>query len=257
MAACTVIIPVHNQLGYTRRCLESLLQHTDVPFRLVVIDNGSTDGTGAFLAALSRSLPPGGRGRLTDLAVIGNPHNRGVAPAWNQGIGAAEPGRPVCLLNNDVVVTPGWLGAVLGFLDEHPESGIAGPHVTDGDMPGGYEEWARRYVAANANRTDEGFHGCCFVLTPAVLERVGLFDERFEIAVWEDVDYCHRARLAGFAPRVTHRAVVHHFGNRTIGLVAASLGGRNLYAENLRRFTEKWGLQLGRFTVSRSMLITR
>lgn len=70
------------------------------------------------------------------------------------------------------------------------------------------------------------------------------------------MDYGHRARLAGFSPRVTHRAVVHHFGSRTIPAVVAELGGRDLYLENMRRFTEKWGIRLGRFTVSRSTLVT-
>lgn len=252
MAACTLVMPVYNRLEYTRRCLESVFRHTDVPYDLVVVDNGSRDGTGAFLAGLGRPSP-----RLERLEVVTNPANAGVAPAWNQGIRAARPGRPVALLNNDVVVTPGWLRAVLGFLAEHPEAGIAGPHVTDGpELPAGYDAWAAGYVAENRGRVDDGFHGCCFLLTPEVIDRVGAFDERFQVGIWEDVDYCHRARLAGFSPKVTHRAVVHHFGNRTISEVAAEQAGRNLYRENMDRFTEKWGIQLGNYTVSRSTLFT-
>lgn len=252
MAACTVVIPVYNQLDYTRLCLDSLFRHTGVPFDLVVVDNGCTDGTGEFL----RDLRPE-TGHLRRLRVIRNPRNLGVAPAWNQGIATATDGEPVCLLNNDVVLTPGWLREVLGFLAEFPGAGIAGPHVTDGELPSDFDRWAARHAAEHRDVRDDGFHGCCFVLSREVIERVGLFDERFDLAIWEDVDYQHRARLAGFSPSVTHRAVVHHFGSRTVPSVVAELGGRNLYMENLQRFTEKWGITLGEFTVSRSMLINR
>lgn len=251
MAVCTIVMSVYNQVDYTSRCLESVFAHTDVPYRMVIIDNGSRDGTPAFLAGLRPSAP-----RQEGLTVLTNPKTVCLAAAWNQGLRAAAHGLPVCLLNNDVVVTPGWLRAILGFLKEQPHVGIAGPHVTDGEIPGGYDAWASRYVAENRDRVEEGFHGCCFVLSPEVVQRVGLFDERFEVGVWEDVDYHHRARLAGFSPRVTHRAVVHHFGSKTIPHLVAELGGRNIYVENLQRYTEKWGIQLGNFTVSRSMLIT-
>lgn len=250
MADCTIVIPVYNQLADTRRCLARVLRHTDVACDLVIVDNGSRDGTRGFLNALRRRSA-----RLGRLTVIRNETNRGVAPAWNQGLRAAAPGRPVCVLNNDVVVTSGWLSAVLELLAERPEVGIAGPHVTDGpDLPPDYDAWAAGYVVEHGSRFDEGFHGCCFVLTPEVVDRVGTFDERFEVAYWEDVDYCHRARLAGFRPLVTHRAVVHHFISRTIHSLAAELKGRDPYGENLRRFQEKWGIELGDFTVARSML---
>ncbi len=251
MPAATVVVPVYNQLDCTRRCLESLFRHTDAPYELIVVDNGSRDGTVAFLDGLRPACP-----RLEGWRVLRNPVNAGVARAWNQGFRAAAPGLPVCFLNNDVLVTPGWLGAVLGFLREQPESGIAGPHVVDGEPPAGYLEAAAAHAARHGAETEEGFHGCCFVVSPAVRERVGDFDERFEGGTWEDVDYCHRARLAGFRPRVTHRAVVCHLGSRTMGSLAAELGGRNLYLENLQRFTEKWGLRLGHFRVSNSTLIT-
>lgn len=251
MRAATVVVPVYNQLDCTRLCLESVFRHTNVPFELVVVDNGSRDGTTAFLAGLRPVAPC-----LERWQVVRNPVNAGVARAWNQGISATAPDRPVCFLNNDVLVTPGWQGAVLGYLEEHPESGIVSPHVLDGEPPAGYLEAAAVHAAAHRNHTDEGFHGCCFVVSPAVRERVGRFDERFQVGTWEDVDYCHRARLAGFRPRVTHRAVVHHLGSRTMSAVAAELGGRDLNLENLRRFTEKWGIRLGNFRVSHSTLLT-
>lgn len=250
MTACSLVIPLYNQLDYTRQCLESVFRHTDVPYDLIIVDNGSRDGTPAFLSGLRRPSP-----HMKRLRILTNRTNGGVARAWNQGLQEAAPGRPVCFLNNDIVVTPGWLGSLLRFLAEKPDVGIAGTHVTDGELPAGYAAWSAHYVAENRDRMDDGFHGCCFALSPEVIKRVGAFDERFEIGVWEDVDYHHRARLAGYWPRVTHRAVVHHYGSKTISSVVAELGNRNIYMENLRRYTEKWGIHLGNFTVSRSMLI--
>lgn len=250
LSCCTVVMPVYNQWRFTAQCLESLKVFTDVSFDLVVVDNGSTDETPDELRRWERG------GKLRRFEIVRNAGNLGVAKAWNQGMALATSG-PVCFINNDVVVSLGWLGFVLGFLTEQPQRGICSPHVIDGEPPKDFVELASRHALSFWDQIDDGFHGCCFVVSREVIERVGLFDEGFQIAQWEDVDYWFRARKAGFSPAVTHRAVVYHSGSRTIAEVARSLGGRNLYAENMQRFMKKWGISLGNFTVSRSMLITQ
>jgi GT2 family glycosyltransferase len=108
-ALTTIIIPLWNQLEFTRQCISALRRHTRRAWELVVIDNGSSDGTGDYLAGVSdmASVP---------VTVIANETNRGFPAAINQGLKAAR-GEYLVLLNNDVVVTEGWLGQLIGLVD--------------------------------------------------------------------------------------------------------------------------------------------
>ncbi len=237
-----------NHLIYTRQCLESLWRETSTPYELIVVDNGSEEETVDFLRRLWCQGP-----YARDINLILNPENLGIARAWNQGIKAAR-GREICIINNDLVLTRDWLGKLLGYLEEHPEAGIVSPHVFDGEPPADLAACAAAHEASRGHEEEDGFHGCCFLLTRPLLEAVGLFDEQFEVATWEDVDYRHRARLAGFEARVTHRSVIYHYGSKTIQDLSQQRGGNDFYLQNADRFARKWGITLGHFTVSRSTL---
>ncbi|AMV24175.1 putative S-adenosylmethionine-dependent methyltransferase [Gemmata sp. SH-PL17] len=101
----SVVIPTHNQLHFTRRCVDGIRLLTDEPYELVFVDNGSADGTPEYLRALAAADPR--------VRVVLNPDNRGFPVACNQGIRAAA-GAQVLLLNNDTVPTTGWLARLLG-----------------------------------------------------------------------------------------------------------------------------------------------
>jgi glycosyltransferase involved in cell wall biosynthesis/2-polyprenyl-3-methyl-5-hydroxy-6-metoxy-1,4-benzoquinol methylase len=101
----SIVILTHNQWAYTARCLESVRFFTDEPYELIVVDNGSTDGT------------PDRLGEMSDVQLIANAENCGFPAGVNQGIAAAN-GRQVLLLNNDVVVTTGWLRRMLEAMDK-------------------------------------------------------------------------------------------------------------------------------------------
>ncbi|MHC5541769.1 glycosyltransferase, partial [Singulisphaera rosea] len=113
----SVIIPCWNQREFTRHCIAALARHTRDPWELIVVDNGSTDGTNAFLEGVQAAAP-------FQVQVITNPENRGFPAACNQGLQAAR-GDFLVLLNNDAVVTDGWLdqlrflgAAILGVFFE-------------------------------------------------------------------------------------------------------------------------------------------
>ena len=110
----SIVILTHNQLEYTRQCLESIRRLTDEPYELIVVDNASTDGTVDYLRAMD------------GVRLIVNEVNRGFPAAVNQGI-AASRGSQVLLLNNDTVVTTGWLRRLLDALYSDPMIGLAGP----------------------------------------------------------------------------------------------------------------------------------
>jgi len=118
----SVIIPTWNGADLLEACLASLREQTFGDFETIVVDNGSTDAT---LAMLDARFPAVRQVRL--------PENRGFAPAVNDGIRAAR-GEILVLLNNDVVVTPGWLEGLRECMDEAPNEvpglrrvGLVGP----------------------------------------------------------------------------------------------------------------------------------
>ena len=105
----SIIIPCWGQLEFTRQCLAALKSHTRRPWELIIVDNGSTDGTPDYLAGVSdmANMP---------VTVITNATNRGFPAAVNQGLKAAR-GEYLVLLNNDVIVTDGWLEQLIGLVN--------------------------------------------------------------------------------------------------------------------------------------------
>src|ERR1017187_6595766 len=103
----SVIIPCWNQVEYTRQCVAALLRHTRSIWELIVVDNGSTDGTAEYVANIRDAAP-------LPVTVIANTTNQGFPAAINQGLKCAR-GEYLVLLNNDVVVTDGWLEQLIGL----------------------------------------------------------------------------------------------------------------------------------------------
>jgi glycosyltransferase involved in cell wall biosynthesis len=97
----SIIIPCWNQLEFTRQCITALVRRTRRTWELIVIDNGSTDGTGTYLSGVQDAA-------AVPVTVIANTANRGFPAAINQGLQQAR-GEYLVLLNNDVVVTDAWL----------------------------------------------------------------------------------------------------------------------------------------------------
>src|SRR5262249_54877915 len=124
----SIIILCCNQVEYTRLCLESVLRHTRPPYELLLIDNGSTDGTPGYLAEL-RSRP--GPARVT---VIRNDTNVGFAAGCNQALVHAR-GQYIVFLNNDTIVSRSWLDGLVGWaVHDWPKVGLVGA-VTNYSRP--------------------------------------------------------------------------------------------------------------------------
>ncbi len=234
----SIILVTHNQWNYTRQCLESVRFRTDEPYELILVDNGSTDGTAEFL----RSQP--------DVRLISNPDNRGFPAAVNQGLAIAR-GRQIVLLNNDTIVTTGWLRRLLKALESDPSIGLVGPVSNRVSGPQQIEVdyrdlasldgfawvWGRRH--AGQVRDLDRLVGFCLLLKREVVDQIGGFDERFGIGNFEDDDYCLRTRAGGYRTVVAVDSFVHHFGGRTF--VGSGVDFTALMAENGAKFREKWG----------------
>lgn len=234
----SIVIPVWNNLQFTNLCLRSIAAFTGVPHEVIVVDNGSTDGTPEFLA------------KERNIKVIRNDKNLGFAAASNQGMRAAR-GKHILLLNNDVVVTSGWLAGLLEHAKANTKFGIIGPRTNFAAGPqqlsdvtyknmSELESFAARFRESHRGERTivPRIIGLCMFIKKECYEKVGLLDERFGIGNFEDDDYCVRARLAGFECVIAGDVFVHHFGSQTFKLLGIDF--KNLMNENKQKFVEKW-----------------
>ncbi len=224
-----IVIPVLNHLHYTKQCLETLFAHAESPLQVIVVNNGSSDGTAEYLA----SQP--------ELTVISNENNRGCAAAWNQGVLAGE--SPwVVILNNDVLLPKGWLEGLLSYARESGAD-IVSPAMRGGPCDYDVEAYAAGYMQAMAGVSRKGeAHGVCFMVKRSVFEKIGYFDENFRIGQYEDADFFRRARMGGCVLGVTGRSFIHHFGSVTQNTLKDDKATRPYEAENRAYFRRKWRL---------------
>ncbi len=240
----SVVMPVYNQLDYTRQCIGSLHAHGGLIEEMIIIDNGSSDGTAEYLASLERAR------------VIANPQNLGCAAAWNQGYEASV-SQWVLFLNNDVIVTSGWIEGMLDFAAENRVD-IVSPAIREGLADYDLERHAEEFVAAMGRHARNGVaDGICFLVKKEVFEKIGRFDENFRIGQFEDVDFFRRARMAGFRLAITGRAFIHHFGSVTQNHIRG-LDRQNSYeAANRAYYRRKWKLSWPKRLVERHVCKAR
>ena len=240
----SIIVLTHNALDYTRACLKSVLLHTDPLHELILVDNGSTDGTVDYLRQVVLSRP--------GTRLILNPENRGFAAGNNQGL-ALSRGKHLVLLNSDAVVTAGWLDRLVAAAEENPRAGLLGPVTNnisgmqklprvayDESTLEGLAGFAAACAVDHAGQVERTLRltGFCLLIKRELLARIGGLDERFGRGNYEDNDYCLRAHLAGCGGLIVRSCFVHHFGGASF--LAAGVD----YARQIRRqweiFQRKW-----------------
>lgn len=233
----SIVIVTHNQLPYTQQCIDSLRMRTDEPFELILIDNGSTDGTPQYLNSLA------------DAQVILNPDNRGFPAAVNQGIKAAS-GKNILLLNNDTLLTTGWLNRLLAHLHSAADIGIVGPvsnnisgpqqiaaTYTDLSCLDGFAwDWGKKHD--RQSHDEARLVGFCMLMKRELINQIGTMDERFGIGCFEDDDYCRRAKAAGYRTVIAVDSFVHHFGSRSF--IGSGVDFAKIMQENNQKYRQKW-----------------
>jgi GT2 family glycosyltransferase len=242
----SIVVVAVDGLPFTRLSLESVLDHTEAPaFELIVVDNGSSDGTRDYLERLAE--------RDGRVRVIRNDENRGFAPAANQGLADAH-GATLVLLNNDAVVPRGWLTRLERHL-LHERIGAVGPVTnrigTDAEIDVEYTTYGEFLdcAAEIAERHSGGRRGVqmlamfCLATRRNVVERIGPLDERFELGMFEDDDYAERLKHAGYRLACAEDVLVHHFGEASFGHLFANGERDALLRANQRRFEEKWDVR--------------
>jgi GT2 family glycosyltransferase/glycosyltransferase involved in cell wall biosynthesis/Tfp pilus assembly protein PilF len=240
MIKTSIIIPIYNQLNYTKLCLEYLEKNTDLSdVEIIIVDNGSFDGTQNFFKKTDK------------YKYFRNSENYGFPYAVNKGIRNSR-GQFYVILNNDVLVTKNWLNRLFEVINENEKSGLIGPTTNwisgiQMDECADYTdiESMEKY-AENIWKNFKGkyiiyprLRGFCLLIKKEVVDTIGGFDERFKLGNYEDDDFCLRASNAGFLCAVAQGIFVHHFGSITFKNIDVSY--YDILNENRKKFIEKWG----------------
>jgi GT2 family glycosyltransferase len=236
----SIIIPIYNKKEYTQKCLESIFRHgSKYEFEIIVVDNGSTDGSGEYLSELEKE-------KGDKVTVVKNEKNLGFAKACNQGAKKTL-GEYLLFLNNDTVVTDKWLDILAGELDANDNIGIVGPKLLYPDstvQQAGIvfddEKWPHHIykkergdaLYVNKKREFQCLTGACFLIRRDIFEKVGGFDEVY-INGLEDLDLCLKVRGLGSGILYCPESVVYHHESVT--------PGRSNYDErNVKIFYSRW-----------------
>lgn len=225
--ALAVIVLTWNQRDLTLLCLDSLV---DLPcpvdrLHLIVVDNGSGDGTAQAI-----------RQRYPAITVLETGENLGYAGGNNVGIryALAQQADYICILNNDVLVTPDFFKPLLNTLQTFPNAGVVSPLVADAADP--ERVWALgagvNRLTGNVPRLYAGQRvsalkdrppfvvkvasGAAMLIKKDVFAQVGLLDESFYL-YYEEADWCLRVRQAGYQIFAVPAALVFHKVSATLG----------------------------------------
>lgn len=218
MPEVSVIIVSWNAREYLVGCLMSLYEEDLVSTEVIVVDNGSEDGSAEAVEEL-----------FPEVVLIRAGENLGFAKANNLGIQASS-GRYVCLINSDVVVIEGCVNALKEYLDTDESAGLVSPKVLNPDMT--LQPTLRRFpslkgVLLSAIGLDrlnylphgntieaEAVSGCFMMVRRKAIEDAGLLDERFFFYA-EDKDWCRRIKSAGWKIVFYPKARAVHYGGQS------------------------------------------
>lgn len=222
-ARYSIIVPCFNQVISTRQCVDAVLRCTsqaDTPFEVIIVDNGSYDGTSSYIqdcCAKNRNIVKG----VTLFA------NMGFSHACNKGAEQAK-GKYLVFLHNDSFVTPGWLSSLIEPLSEKT-TGILGPKLVYpqtrtvysagyvcsahlGTFYPLYQTFDPAFAGVNKTRGFQALHSACLLIEKDLFIKLGWFANY----ALEDIDLCLKARKAGKEVIYNPRACVYHYGLLTL-----------------------------------------
>jgi GT2 family glycosyltransferase len=248
----SIVVLSHNKVEYTRRCFDGLLGSTYRPLEILAVDNGSTDATPALYEEFGRRAEQAGMAfRPTRLEA-----NAGAVTGRNLALEQVE-GDYVVFLDNDVV--PGvrsWLERFLAELAGDKRVGIVGPKLVypfaphpiqfggGAVTPTGWVQFCGRGEPRDAPelcapRDVQCLISACWMMPWELYDRLGPLDEQFNPLQFEDIDYCYRARYAGYLVRYLPSVEMYHFENVTSG-DTPQINYTYVTIKNGMRFKKKW-----------------
>jgi len=241
----SVIVLTYNGAAYSKKCVESILNATAYPnYELIIVDNASTDSTRDWLKELGESGDP-------RIKIILNNWNTGYAAGNNIGFRASS-GQYIVLLNNDTVVTKGWLTGLVKHMEADGKIGMCGPVTnaigneakvpTDYLSLAGLERFAHIYTFEHMGDVYDDPNVLamfCVIIRRDLYESAGGLDEGYERGMFEDDDFSEKTKQAGYRMCIAEDSFVHHFMSVSFGRLQAD-EFRRLIETNKKRYELKW-----------------
>lgn len=236
----SVIILTHNNLDYTKICVNSIRKfNSNSEYEIIIVDNNSTDGTDQWIKD------------QIDIKYILNDENKGFPVGCNQGIEIAEKNNDIFLLNNDTVIMPNSIFNLRMALYSDEKIGATGAVSNNASyyqkINETYEEFDDYMnLALKNNISNESLYeerlklvGFAMLIKRKVLNKVGLLDEKFTPGNFEDDDLSLRIIMEGYKLLLCLDSYVHHFGS--MSFKDSDLKYNELLKINDEKFKEKWG----------------
>lgn len=233
---CDIVVLSYESPELLKKCIESVLEFTFVPSKLIIVDNASKDPE---VAKYLHSVQ--GNDKVTIERVLSNT-NAGFAGGMNKGIKLST-APYICILNNDCIVTPGWLKEMISVAETREDVGLVNPQSnTFGSNP---DEGASMRDHAELLSDKEGkivelghAIGFACLIKRQVIDSIGMLGEEYEGVCYEDTDFSLRAYKAGFVSVMSERAYVYHLEQAS----RKSLKDKEkIYARNKKIFEDRWG----------------
>lgn len=222
----SIITLTYNKLKYTKKYIDSLFKYTK-DFELIIVDNGSCDGTREYLKSLN------------NVKLIFNDENVGFSKGNNQGLEIAE-GEYIGFLNNDILLSPNWFEECEKVFIKGDNTAFVSPtqlcpkfeNVTS-------ENYIENFIPSDSfYKTFDDCQFACVITKRAVLNNVGIFDENFSPAFFEDNDLKCSAIEKGYNTYVTKNACFFHYSSVTSAKLNQKFEDNRLYFYKKHRFAE-------------------
>lgn len=235
----SIIIAVFNKLKLTKESLKNLSSTVDIPYELIIIDNGSSDGTSTYIEDLSCKIP---------ITYIRNNINMGLIKAYNKGIKLSNT-EFICFLHNDILFKQvGWLEEMIGIMESNSGIGLAGVYgakkikktgrtearTTVHDMHGEGRQSLYEHVAV--------VDGVCMLARRSLVEEIGGFDENYGLMHGYDRDMSLSLISRGYRNIVVMIPFEHKSGSTRHSIEYRNMVGDDilLRKRNFTYFVSKW-----------------